>query len=78
MFAHILISQKRKSISRNGRLFALALAVVLLGPGTVLAQTGQTSLEVYANAMKQPQLSQQITELEKFLGMADNGILKHD
>lgn len=78
MFAHILISQKRKSIFRNGGLFAVALAVVLLGSGTVLAQTGQTSLEVYANAMKQPQLSQQITELEKFLGMADNGILKHD
>lgn len=78
MFAHIPISQKRKS-SCNGRLSVVALAVVLLGSITVLAaQTGQTSLEVYANAMKQPQLSQQITQLEKFLGMADNGILKHD
>jgi len=79
MFARILIPQRRKSTFHNCRLYAVASACMLLATvGGVAAQTGQTSLEVYANAMKQPQLSQQITELEKFLGMADSGILKHD
>jgi tetratricopeptide (TPR) repeat protein len=79
MFARIFIPQRRESLFRNCRLSALALACMFFGtPSGVVAQTGQTSLEVYANAMKQPQLSQQITELEKFLSMADNGVLKHD
>jgi tetratricopeptide (TPR) repeat protein len=79
MFARIFIPQKRKSTFRRCRLHAVTLAYVLVAAVSgVAAQTGQTSLEVYANAMKQPQLTQQITELEKFLGMADSGILKHD
>jgi tetratricopeptide (TPR) repeat protein len=78
MFAHILIPQRRKSF-QNCRLSAVALGVVLsVSAAGLAAQSRQTSLEVYANAMKQPQVSQQITELENFLGMAENGLLKHD
>ena len=78
MFAHTFIPQRRK-FSHSRRLCAAGLGVLILAAATALAaQTGQTSLEVYANAMKQPQVSQQITELEKFVGMADNGVLKHD
>ena len=79
MFAHTLIPKRRKFKFRSCRLSAVALAFMLLAcVSGISAQTKQTSLEVYANAMKQPQLSQQITELEKFLSMADNGFLKHD
>src|SRR6185437_10662505 len=78
MFAHIFIPQRRK-YSHSRRFCAAGLGALILAAATALAaQTGQTSLEVYANAMKQPQLSQQITELEKFVGMADSGVLKHD
>jgi tetratricopeptide (TPR) repeat protein len=37
-----------------------------------------TSLEIYANAMKQPRVADQIAELERYLTVAENGILKHD
>ena len=78
MFAHIFIPQRRK-YSHSRRFCAAGLGALILAAATAgAAQTGQTSLEVYANAMKQPQVSQQITELEKFVGMADNGVLKHD
>src|SRR4051794_17329584 len=40
--------------------------------------TQPTSLEIYANAMKQPRVADQITELERYLTVAENGILKQD
>jgi tetratricopeptide (TPR) repeat protein len=43
------------------------------------APTSQpTSLEIYANAMKQPRVADQIAELERYLTVAENGILKQD
>jgi tetratricopeptide (TPR) repeat protein len=40
--------------------------------------TQPTSLEIYANAMKKPRVADQIAELERYLTVAENGILKHD
>jgi tetratricopeptide (TPR) repeat protein len=59
--------------------FALGcLAGTLLLLATAAGQNRPTSLELYANAMKQPQVEQQITGLEHFLAVADDGYLKQD
>lgn len=42
------------------------------------AQSGTTSLELYARAMKQPRLSEQIAGLEQFVARAGNDFLKQD
>jgi tetratricopeptide (TPR) repeat protein len=71
-----------KGPSRASLWLAIALAVCSFAVGGV-AQNAQpspapTSLEIYANAMKQPRISDQIAELERYLSVADNGILKQD
>lgn len=79
MFASITIPSKRSRQYSPRLVFCLAvLALLSLGFEKVHAQNSQTSLEVYANAMKQPQVSEQIAGLERFLGMGENGILKQD
>ena len=69
----------RKYNSRICELSPLACAVVIF---VLLAdaagQSRPTSLELYANAMKQPQVEQQITGLENFLTVAETGYLKQD
>lgn len=56
-------------------LCALSVCVLLVA-GT--AQTGTTTLQLYANAMKQPRLSEQIAGLEQFVSRAGNDFLKQD
>ena len=51
---------------------------VVRGEGQRIYSTQPTSLEIYANAMKQPRVADQIPELERYLSVADNGILKQD
>jgi tetratricopeptide (TPR) repeat protein len=52
--------------------------VVRAAPQGTAPITQPTSLEIYANAMKQPRVADQIAELERYLTVAENGILKHD
>jgi tetratricopeptide (TPR) repeat protein len=42
------------------------------------SQANQTSLEVYADAMKQPTVAEQINGLERYLAAGDQGVLKRD
>jgi tetratricopeptide (TPR) repeat protein len=77
---HISIPlQGRKYNSRIGVSFALACVMgILLLPAQAAGQGRPTSLELYATAMKQPQIDQQIAGLEHFLTAAENGYLKQD
>ncbi len=63
---------------RAGLCLAIAMAVCFFTVGGVAQNVQQTSLEIYANAMKQPRIADQIAELERYLSVADNGILKQD
>jgi len=60
------------------RLAVLAIGMFSLAASVVSQNPPQTSLEIYANAMKQPRVADQIAELERYLSMADSGMLKHD
>lgn len=74
----------RTSIPLQGRKYGfvfrtliclLSLCVLL---AMAAAQSGTTSLELYARAMKQPRLSEQIAGLEQFVVRAGNDFLKQD
>jgi len=79
MFASITIPfQRSRPYSRRLIFSVAALALLCLGFAANAAAQNQTSLEVYANAMKQPQVSEQIAGLERFLSMGESGILKQD
>lgn len=75
----------RSSGNRKTGLQVVFVITILLFPYVARAApqgtaptTQQTSLEIYANAMKQPRVADQIAELERYLTVADNGILKQD
>ena len=80
MFASITIPSQRSRLYSPRLIFCAAGLVFLsLGFDTwASGQNSQTSLEVYASAMKQPQVAEQIAGLERFLSMSENGILKQD
>lgn len=79
MFASISLCSERSRLYSPRLVLCLAVSLVLsLGLAAHAAQSSQTSLEVYANAMKQPQVSEQIAGLERFLSTGENGILKQD
>jgi tetratricopeptide (TPR) repeat protein len=80
MFSRISIPlQGRKYNFWRCESFALAcVAGSLLLLATAGGQSRPTGLELYAEAMKQPQIDQQITGLEHFLAVAENGYLKQD
>ena len=59
------------------RTLLCVLSVCVL-PAMTAAQSGTTSLELYARAMKQPRLSGQIAGLEQFVARAGNDFLKQD
>ncbi len=61
-------------------LFPLPVCAASQNPSQASQPTSPqpTSLEIYANAMKQPRVADQIAELERYLTVAENGILKHD
>jgi tetratricopeptide (TPR) repeat protein len=67
-----------------GRRVVFVIAILLFpfavraAPQGTAPITQPTSLEIYANAMKQPRVADQIAELERYLTVAENGILKHD
>ena len=64
---------------RPGLWVAVVIVIALLAATVSASQSAQpTSLEIYANAMKQPRIADQIAELERYLSVADNGILKQD
>ncbi len=67
-----------KGRARAGWWLAIAMAVCSFAVGGVAQNAQPTSLEIYANAMKQPRIADQIAELERYLSVADNGILKQD
>ena len=80
MFPRISIplqARKRGVASRwPAALFCTVSVCILLVAAT--AQTERTNLELYASAMKQSQLSEQITGLERFVARAGNDFLKQD
>src|SRR6185437_14295021 len=80
MFTRISIPlQGRKYNFWRCEAFALAcVAGILLLLAKAGGQSRPTGLELYAEAMKQPQIDQQITGLEHFLAVAENGYLKQD
>jgi hypothetical protein len=80
MFTRISIPlQGRKYNFWRCESFALAcVAGILLLLAKAGGQSRPTGLELYAEAMKQPQIDQQITGLEHFLAVAENGYLKQD
>jgi len=49
------------------RLAVLAIGMFSLAASVVSQNPPQTSLEIYANAMKQPRVADQIAELERYL-----------
>ncbi len=62
-----------------GLWLALVAAILFSSTARAASQSPQpTSLEIYANAMKQPRVADQIAELERYLSVADSGILKQD
>ncbi len=67
-----------KDPARAGLWLAIAIAVCSLAVGGVAQNAPLTSLEIYANAMKQPRIADQIAGLERYLSVGDNGILKQD
>lgn len=80
MFASAAILPKRcKQISpRCKSLLAGVLVMLILAPLRSAAEDTQNSLEMYANAMKQGQVVEQISGLEKYLNVAGGSILKQD
>jgi tetratricopeptide (TPR) repeat protein len=81
-------SLKRSSLWRK-HCWTLCLWLIALSPAlfplpacaasqTTPQAAQPTSLEIYANAMKQPRVADQISELERYLTVAEKGILKHD
>ena len=56
-------------------IFVLCL---LMAPVAALAQAGESSVEAYANAMKQVRVADQIAALEHYLTLSQNSILKQD
>ncbi|HSM86353.1 MAG TPA: VWA domain-containing protein [Candidatus Limnocylindrales bacterium] len=58
-------------------MFAALLCVCGFAP-MLWSQAAQTSVEAYAVAIKQPRVLDQISGLERYLTIAENGILKED
>ena len=78
MFANTTILPKRwKQLSRY-TFVVTACVLLLLLAGLSVAQEAQTSLELYANAMKQSQVVEQINGLEKYLTVAGSSVLRQD
>lgn len=77
MFAGTSIPSKIRDRLMTGCKLLLLSAVLLLRQGAV-AQGNQTSLEIYANAMRQGQVADQAGGLEKYLAVADSTLLKQD
>lgn len=65
---------------KHGFVFLTSLCILLVCVllAMAAAQSGSTSLELYARAMKQPRLSGQIAGLEQFVARAGNDFLKQD
>jgi tetratricopeptide (TPR) repeat protein len=59
------------------RTLPVLLACLLLA-ATAAAQAGQNSVEAYAEAIRQSTVAGQITAMEHYLTVAENGILKQD
>lgn len=80
MFSRISIQRQAARYGFAPRRLAVGLCTfsVCVLFVTATAQTGTTSLELYANAIKQPQLSEQIAGLEQFIARAGNDFLKQD
>jgi tetratricopeptide (TPR) repeat protein len=79
MFASTAILPKRcKQISPRCKLLLSLCLMLMAAPWRGAAQKDQSSLEIYANAMKQPQVAEQISGLDKYLTMAGSSVLKQD
>lgn len=79
MFASTAILPTRcKQISPRCKLLLAASLMLVVVPLRSRAQEPQNSLEIYANAMKQAQVAEQISGLEKYLAVAGGSILKQD
>ena len=77
MFLHTSIPLQARKHRFVFRTFVCVLSVCVL-LAMAAAQSGTTSLELYARAMKQPRLSEQIAGLEQFIARAGNDFLKQD
>ncbi len=79
MFASTHIPSFNRRSVVVGLIPILVSAILLFPAQAAAAQQGsETSLEVYANAMKQGQVAEQASGLEKYLAVADSTLLKQD
>jgi tetratricopeptide (TPR) repeat protein len=60
------------------RRWTLCIAVGFLSATILPAQTRQNSVELYAQAIRQSTVADQIRAMEQYLAIAENGILKQD
>lgn len=77
MFSRTSIPLRARKYRFVFRTLICVLSVYVLS-AMAAAQSGTTSLELYASAMKQPRLSEQIAALEQFIARAGNDFLKQD
>ena len=60
------------------RRWTLSIALACLSTTILPAQTGQNSVELYAQAIRQSTVADQIRAMEQYLAVAESGILKQD
>lgn len=72
------VPERCRPVQRTARLCRETLVCIFILLSHAFAQPSQTSLEIYANAMKQGQVAEQINGLERYLAAGDSGMLRQD